>query len=50
MQGKILEGVKILISCVHKVMAQQMRPPSRLLLDGPTFAPDKTDEASEEEA
>ena len=36
MQGKILEGVKILISCVHKVMAQQMRPPSRLLLDGPT--------------
>ena len=50
MQGKILEGVKILISCVHKVMAQQMRPPSRLLLDGPTFAPDTTDEASEEEA
>jgi len=23
MQGKILDGVKILISCVHKVMAQQ---------------------------
>jgi len=50
MQGKFLEGVRFLVSSVHKVMAQQMRPPSRLLLDGPTFAPDTTDEASEEEA
>ena len=50
MQGKILEGVKILISCVHKVMAQQKRPPSCLLLDGPARAQDTTDEASEDEA
>jgi hypothetical protein len=27
MQGKILEGVKILVSCVHKVMVQQRRSP-----------------------
>ena len=33
MQSKILEGVKILVSCVHKVMAQQRRPSPRLLLD-----------------
>jgi len=50
MQGKILEGVKILISCVHKVMAQQKLPPSCLLLDGPASAQDTTDDASKEEA
>ena len=38
MQGKILEGVKILVSCVHKVMAQQKRSPTRLLLEGAASA------------
>ena len=50
MQGKILEGVKILISCVHKVMAQQRRPSPRLLLDGPSRLHDTSDDASEDDA
>ena len=33
MQGKILEGVKILISCVYKVMPQQRRSPPLLLAE-----------------
>ena len=48
MQGKILEGVKILVSCVHKVMAQQKRSPTRLLLEGAASAQDTTDDTSEE--
>ena len=48
MQGKILEGVKILVSCVHKVMAHQRRSPNRLLLEGAASAQDTTDDTSEE--
>ena len=48
MQGKILEGVKILVSCVHKVMAQKKRSPTRLLLEGAASAQDTTDDTSEE--
>ena len=49
MQGKILEGVKILVSCVHKVMAQQRHPSPRLLLDGPTRLHDTRDDASDDD-
>ena len=50
MQGKILEGVKILISCVHKVMAHQRHSPNRLLLEDAAGAQDTADPTSEEGA
>ena len=50
MQGKILDGVKILISCVHKVMAQQRSFPPRLMLDGPSQLQASEDEMLEEES
>ena len=49
MQGKILDGVKILISCVHKVMAQQRSSSPRLLLDGPSQPQASVDDASDED-
>ena len=50
MRGKILEGVKIIISCVHKVMAHQRRSPNRLLLEDAAGAQDTADPTSEEGA
>jgi len=50
MHGKILEGVKILISCVHKVIAQQKLYSPPLLLEGPARLHDVGDEASDDEA
>ncbi|CAN6371450.1 unnamed protein product [Urochloa humidicola] len=32
-QGKILEGVQVLLSCAHKVLARNRAPPARLLLN-----------------
>jgi len=49
MQGKILDGVKILISCVHKVMAQLRSSSPRLLLDGPSQPQASVDDASDED-
>ena len=49
-QGKFLEGVRILVSSVHKVMAQQKRVPPRLLLDGPSQPRDSSGDVSDEDA
>ena len=50
MHGKILEGVKILISCVHKVIGQQKLSSPPLLLEGPARLHDVGNEASDDEA
>jgi len=49
MQGKILDGVKILISCVHKVMAQQRSSSPHLLLDVPSQPQASAEDASDED-
>ena len=50
MHGKIMEGMKILISCVHKMMAQQKHPSPTLLLEGPARLHEIGDEAFDDEA
>jgi len=48
MQGKILEGVKTLLSCVHWASAQPRRPPPLLLLNS-TPSQASQEETSEDE-
>jgi hypothetical protein len=45
MQNKIMDGVKLLLSCAHRVLVQQQRPP---LLIGPAHLED--DDTSADEA
>ena len=47
MQGRIVEGVKVLIACAHKVLAQQNRPSPVLLLEGPEKPQESEEEASD---
>nr|TKW34758.1 hypothetical protein SEVIR_2G327000v2 [Setaria viridis] len=44
LQEKLLDGVKVLLSCAHKVLAQQARPPPPALL--PPIQEDREEDAT----
>ena len=50
MQGKIVEGVKLLLSCASRMMAQQQHPNPPLLLAPAHSQVDDMDDSTDAEA
>jgi len=47
MQNKIMDGVKLLLSCANRVLVQQQRPPSRLIGPAQSHMEDEDTSADE---